>query len=148
MKEGLWFSLRVCLTAMAALSAAAYLLAPGIIAVFRGDDPAVIEVGSRILRAHVAVLPLATVTVIANMLFQSCGRAAKSGMIALSRNGLLLIPMILYLPRAFQLDGVIWAQPAADVLTFAAALLMLLHELARLRALERQAAPVGAGEVH
>ncbi|MDE6841038.1 MAG: MATE family efflux transporter [Oscillospiraceae bacterium] len=147
-KEGLWFSLRVCLTAMAALSAAAYLLAPGIIAVFRGDDPAVIEVGSRILRAHVAVLPLATVTVIANMLFQSCGRAAKSGMIALSRNGLLLIPMILYLPRAFQLDGVIWAQPAADVLTFAAALLMLLHELARLRALERQAAPAGAGEVH
>lgn len=139
-KEGLWFSLRVCLVAMTAMAAASFALAPGIIAVFRGDDPEVIEVGSRILRSHVVVLPLATVTIIANMLFQSCGRAVKSGMIALSRNGLVLIPTILYLPRAFQLDGVIWAQPVADILTFVIALFMLIHELGRLRALERQAA--------
>ena len=42
------------------------------------DDPEVIDVGSRILRAHVVVLPMATVTIIANMLFQSCGSGAFS----------------------------------------------------------------------
>lgn len=146
-KEGLWFSMKVCMTAMVVLSAGAFLLAPNIISVFRADDPEVIEVGSRILRSHAVVLPFVTVTVIANMLFQSCGRALKSGLIALSRNGLVLIPIILYLPRVFQLTGVIWAQPVADLLTFVIALFMLIHELGRLRTLERQTVPGGVGKI-
>ena len=136
-KEGLWFTMRCCLISLTLLSAAAYAAAPQIIAIFRADDPAVIDIGSRILRSHVAVLPFATVTVIANMLFQSCGKVVKSGLIALSRNGLALIPMILLLPRVFGLAGVVWAQPVADFLTFVLGLFMLVSELRELNRMER-----------
>ena len=135
-KEGLWFSLRVCIIALSALSIGAFAFAPEIIAIFRADDPEVINIGSQILRSHVVVLPFATVTIIANMLFQSCGKAFKSGLVALSRNGLALIPMILLLPRIFKLDGVVWAQPVADAITFVIALFMLADELRKLNRLE------------
>lgn len=137
-KEGLWFSMRICISILTVSSVAAYIAAPQIIAIFRADDPEVINIGSQILRSHVAVLPLATVTIIANMLFQSCGKAVKSGLVALSRNGLALIPMIILLPKLIGLSGVIWAQPVADAITFVIALFMLVDELRELNCLEQE----------
>lgn len=137
-KEGFWFTMWVCLAWLTLLSVAAYIVAPQIIAIFRADDPEVMDIGSRILRSHVVILPFATVTVVANMLFQSCGKAIKSGLIALSRNGLALIPMILILPRIWGLTGVVWAQPVADFLTFLLGLVMLIDELHKLNRLEKE----------
>lgn len=142
-KEGLWFSMRVCLTALTILSVAAFVFAPEIISIFRADDLEVIKIGSQILRSHVAVLPLATVTIIANMLFQSCGKAFKSGLVALSRNGLALIPMILLLPKMFGLGGVVWAQPVADAITFVIALFMLVDDLHKLNRMEQETMNAG-----
>ncbi len=83
-------------------------------------------------------MPFACVTMVANSLFQSCGRAVKAGVLALSRNGIILIPMILILPRLLQLTGVILAQPAADAVTFIIAIVMLITELRRINRLEEE----------
>ena len=88
------------------------------------------------MRAHVLVMPLACFTMVSNSLFQSCGRAVKAGILALARNGIMLIPMILILPRLFQLTGVVWAQAAADALSFIVAMFMLIHELRRIHGLQ------------
>ena len=137
-KEGLVFTLKAGIAIVTALCIVAFIFAPQIITLFRADDPEVIDVGSRIMRAHVLVMPLACVTMIANSLFQSCGRAVKAGILALARNGIMLIPMILILPRLFQLTGVVWAQAAADALAFVVAIFMLIHEMKRIRQMQAE----------
>lgn len=137
-KEGFWFTMWVCVGWLTLLSIIGYIAAPQLIAIFRADDPETIEIGSRILRSHVLILPFATVTVVGNMLFQSCGKAVKSGLIALSRNGLALIPAILLMPRIMGLTGVVWAQPVADFATFLLGLILLVDELRKLNRLERE----------
>lgn len=137
-KEGLAFTLKVGIAIVTVLCIGAFIFAPQIIALFRADDPEVIDVGSKIMRAHVAVMPFACVTMVANSLFQSCGRAVKAGVLALSRNGIILIPMILILPRLLQLTGVILSQPAADAVTFIIAIVMLIAELRRINRLEEE----------
>lgn len=131
-KEGLWFTLKAGLTIIVALSAISYILAPEIIALFRAGDAEVIDVGSRIMRAHMVVMPLYTVTVVANMMFLSCGKALKAAIVTLARNGIVFIPLILVLPKLFYLDGVIWAQPIADAITFAISGILLVVELKQL----------------
>ena len=72
--------------------------------------------------------------------------AIKAGILALARNGIMLIPMILILPRLLQLTGVIWAQPAADALSFIVAIFMLIHEMGVIHKLqlEQESLPVTA----
>ena len=50
--------------------------------------------------------------------FLAMGRAKEGSIIGLSRQGLLLIPLLFILRLSFGLDGIIYAQPAADILTF------------------------------
>lgn len=78
------------------------------------------------------VMPLYTVTVVANMMFLSCGKALKAAIVTLARNGIVFIPLILVLPKLFYLDGVIWAQPIADAITFAISGILLVVELKQL----------------
>jgi len=103
---------------------------------FRAEDAEFISIGSTILRAQMAALLPATVTIIGNMLFQACGKAWQSAVVALSRNGIMFIPLILVLPRIFKLYGVIWAQPTADMITFVVVLFMLVGVFRNLHRLE------------
>ena len=49
--------------------------------------------------------------------FQGIGKPARSLLIPLVRQGLLLIPLALLLSRVWGLDGALFAEPIADVLT-------------------------------
>ena len=140
-KEGLWFTIKSGLSIIMLLSTAAFIGAPHIIRLFNAtNDPQVILIGTRILRAHLIVMPCVTVTTISNMLFLSCGKALNSGILALARNGIVFIPMILILPTFLGLDGVIITQPLADLITFVIGLIMLIRELRILN--EQGQAPV------
>lgn len=138
-REGLWFTLKVGLTIIVILSLVCFIFAPEIIALFRADDPAVIEVGSKIMRAHMVVMPLYTVTVVASMMFLSCGKALKATVVTLARNGIVFIPLIMVMPSLFKLNGVIWAQPISDAITFVISALLLAVELKQLSKQEKEA---------
>ena len=124
-KEGFRFTMITGLICMTVVTVFGCIFAPEIMMLFRKDDLEFIQTGSTIFRAQLSVLLPATVTIISNMLFQSCGRAVSSAVLALSRNGVVFIPLILVLPNLFDLNGVIWAQPVADVITFAVAVPMV-----------------------
>lgn len=137
--DGLWFTIRIGLLVIVVLSTVAFILSPQIIGVFNSaNDPEVVRIGTIILRTHLIVMPLLTVTTVSNMLFLSCGKALKASILALARNGIIFIPLILTLPMLFNLNGVIAAQPVADAITFVIALTMLLNELKKLRLLQKQ----------
>ena len=99
-------------------AAIGFIFAPDIMAIFRRDDPLVIAIGSRAFRLQCALLPFQALVVISNMLFQSTGQAKEATLLAISRQGLFFLPLILLLPTLFDsILGVQLAQPIADLLT-------------------------------
>ncbi len=67
-----------------------------------------------------------------NSLIQSYGDFRGSLLLSLSRNGFLLIPLMLLLCMPFAEYGVSWAQPAADVIAFILAILLIRRKPGRI----------------
>ena len=61
---------------------------------------------------------------IINFAFQGMGKGAQSLILAGSRQGLIYFPLRLILNHFVGLDGVIWAQPVADICCIFIALIM------------------------
>ncbi|MEE0954723.1 MAG: MATE family efflux transporter [Eubacterium sp.] len=83
------------------------------------DDPDVIAIGSVALRWQAVSCLAGPFAVSSNMLFQSTGKSFQAGFLALIKNGILFIPLILVLPYFFGIFGVEIAQPVSDMLTSA-----------------------------
>ena len=91
-------------------------LFPGqIIGVFN-DEPELIRNGIYALRITISLIPIVGVQIIGASLFQSIGKAVPSLLLTLSRQVLLLIPLVLILPRIYGLGllGIWMAVPVAD----------------------------------
>lgn len=122
--EAFYFCIKVGIVIMTSFSVFAFICSPQLIKVFR-DVPAVIEIGTKAMRYQAVVFPLATWTVMCNMLLQSVGRALPASVLSMARQGLFFIPAILILPAAgLGLLGVELSQAVADLLSFALALLI------------------------
>ena len=57
-----------------------------------------------------------------NQLYQSLGFSAPATFLASCRQGVFFVPLILALPPFMKFDGVMLAQPGADLMTFLIAL--------------------------
>ena len=88
-----------------------------IVSLFSENDTALIEIGGRALRANGFVFALFGFQMVYMAMFLALGRGREGGILSISRQGLFFIPAILILPSLFGLSGVIYAQPAADLLT-------------------------------
>lgn len=128
-----WFCIKSATAILTVLSAAGFIFAPQLVALFR-DDPAVIEIGARVLRAQCVTFPLCTWIVFSNMMTQNLRLTYSAMLLATARQGLFFIPVVLILPRFLDADGLVIAQSISDVLTFAVALPLQLNVLRRLRA--------------
>ena len=102
-----------------------------LIRLFR-DDPAVTAVALPAFHYQCLAILLQPVIVVANMTFQSVGKAGRATFLACCRQGVFFIPLILILPRTFGLVGVEICQPIADALTFIVSLPFLLAFLKQL----------------
>jgi len=107
---------------MTAAAIVTFVFAPGIMAVFRPDDPDVISIGSLVLRLQSAVLPLMSVTISTNMLHQSLALNKEATFLALTRQGLYFIPLILILPSFLGLFGIQITQCISDTLSMLTAI--------------------------
>ena len=85
-------------------------------------------------RIYLCMLPLATVNKAAFIFMQALGRPVESAGLSFFREVLLAVPLVMLLPRAFGLMGVLYSMPAADVITFLASLYILLRTDRQLRA--------------
>ncbi len=87
-----------------------------IIGVF-SQDVQVIDIGSRTLRAMCLMTPLLGFQQIYAVLFQALGRGKEAMVLSVSRQGLFFMPAIIILPKMFGLDGIIFTQTVADLMT-------------------------------
>ncbi len=100
---------------MVVFAAGGYALA-GPIVTFLRDDPEVVAIGVPALRIECVALVTFSVSVCANMLFQSIGLAGRATFLSALRSGACFIPVLLVLSQLFGLTGIMVAQPVADVL--------------------------------
>ena len=98
-----------------------------LISIFGSEDALYQQFAVLAFRVYLCMLPLATVNKAAFIFMQALGRPAESAGLSFFREVLLAVPLVMLLPKAFGLMGVLYSMPAADILTFFASLFILLR---------------------
>ena len=100
-----------------------YLFPAQLIQTFINDDE-VITYGVQILNAFIIGLPFIGIQMLIMVTFQALGKGLPTLILAISRQGLFFIPIILILNHLFGFSGFIYAQPIANILTFVLAIIL------------------------
>lgn len=87
-----------------------------IIAQFTRDDMEMIRVGQIALRANGISFMVFGFHTTYSFLFLVMGKAKEGCILGACRQGICFVPVILLLPRIFGLNGILYAQPTADIL--------------------------------
>lgn len=113
---------------------AVFQLAPRqITGIFGTGDELYFQFAERYLRIYMMMVCLFCVQPVSVNYFTSIGNVRQGIILSLSRQGFLLIPLLVILPRFFGLDGVLFAGPAADLLACILALSLIMHSFRKLR---------------
>lgn len=135
--DAFWFCVKVAVVMLSVFGVITFVVSGHIIGLFRREDQEVIRIGTLALRLQLLTMPFQAWIVMVNMLTQSIGYGFRASIVAISRQGLFLIPALVLLPLSFGLLGIQMAQPIADMLTFVVATVIvigILKELKQLRA--------------
>jgi Na+-driven multidrug efflux pump len=97
------------------------------------SNPELVSLGSYAIRIVLLMLPLIGFQVVGASYFQAVGQAGKAAFLSMSRQVILLIPLILILPQFFGLGGVWAASPVADLVSAMITGGYLWSEMKRLR---------------
>ncbi|MHC1746555.1 MAG: MATE family efflux transporter [Negativicutes bacterium] len=97
------------------------------------DDPALIVIGSNGLKFFLLMLPVIGLQVIGTAFFQATGRPMHALSLSMSRQVVILIPLLLVLPRFFGVQGVWLAGPISDFGSSLLAVLLVLPALRKLK---------------
>ena len=95
-----------------------FVYAPEIVALFQREDPSVIHIGTFMLCAQCLSFPVMGWTLMQNMMLQTIGRAAEASIMAFSRQGLFLIPLLFILVPLLGIRGIQICTPIADYCNF------------------------------
>ena len=128
-KKAFWFCVRFCSAALLIISIAMAIFAPNIIALFRKDDMDVIAIGAFGLRLQCISLPFAAGIIMVNMMTQTMGRALEASVVALSRQGLFIIPSLFILGPLLGLNGIQLARPVSELASLTIVIPVLIRTL-------------------
>lgn len=103
-----------------------------IISIFNRTDRQLIKIGSNGLRIYLSMLPIIGFQIVSSNYFQAVGKPKHSMFLSLSRQVIILIPLLFILPSIFKLKGVWLAGPAADFLSSLITAAFLLFEIRNL----------------
>lgn len=128
-QEGFWFCVKFCTSVLLVAAVCGWIFSPNLIGIFLKTDPLVIEYGSQALRLQALTFPLVGWITIANMMLQTIGKTVKASLLAMSRQFLFFVPVILTLPGFLGILGVQLSQPIADFCSFLLAVLLFISVL-------------------
>lgn len=131
-KESFWFCVKTSFVFLIAITILGFIFAPQLVALMRNDDMLVIEIGTFALRAQCLTFPFNAWIVMCNMLLQACGQSFSASLVASCRQGICFIPMLYILPAFWELQGIMVAQPVADVFTLLISMIFGLWFLKKL----------------
>lgn len=105
----------------------AVLFPTQIMSLFTKSDMEMVRIGSMALRANGLSFILFGFYTVYSFLFLVMGKAAQGCILGACRQGICFVPVILLLPKVCGLSGVLYAQPAADVLSAIVTAFMAVH---------------------
>lgn len=132
MRKSIRFGMMCNVIIGAAVTAFYIVFRRSVIGVFI-DDEAVIEYGVKMLTALMVPGTLLGIMFIINFAFQGMGKGAQSLIFAGSRQGLVYLPMLLIMNYFVGLEGIIWAQPVADLVSIAIAVIMFTSTMNKIK---------------
>ncbi|MDR0465642.1 MAG: MATE family efflux transporter [Treponema sp.] len=128
-KKAFWFCVRFCCIGLFIVAILMAVFAPNIIALFRKDDLEVIIIGALGLRLQCISLPFIGGIILVNMMTQTMGKALEASIIALSRQGLFLIPSLFILGPVLGLTGIQLARPVSELASLVIVIPVLIRTL-------------------
>jgi len=99
------------------------------------NDPQLLAIGIHGIRIYLFMLPVIGFQIVSSNYFQAIGKAKISMFLSLSRQVIILIPLLLILPRFFDLNGVWISGPSADALASILTAIFLFVEIRHLNKL-------------
>lgn len=130
-KSILRFSLLFALVLSTVLTVVCYLFTDQIVSVFL-TDMAAFDYGVSFARILLYTSFLFGVFYVLINALQACGAAMESLIVSISRQGLIYIPAMFILGALFHETGLIWAQPAADILSLLLAIVLYRRKMRKM----------------
>lgn len=116
------------------------LIPASIVSRFTKEDVDMIRIGAVSLRANGAGIMFFGFNTVYSFLFLALGKGREGFILGACRQGICLIPIILFLPAFWGINGIIFAQPIADVLTTMITVCMIIPFYKYLRKMESSVA--------
>ncbi|MBE6015381.1 MAG: MATE family efflux transporter [Lachnospiraceae bacterium] len=136
----------VAITSAAVVSIIAFLLAQfaprPMLAIFDQGSEAYFEFGERFFRIFLFGMCVLFMQPITSTFFTSIGKPYKGIFMSLTRQILFLLPLIIVFPLIWGLDGLLFAGPIADALSFLCALIMIIFEFRTMKNQELTETPL------
>ena len=114
-----------------------------IVSLFSASDRDLIAFAGRALLIFLFMLPLIPLQVQGAGYFQAVGKPIHSILLSLSRQVFILIPALLIMPRFLGLDGILYAGPVSDFISFGITVPVFIRHLTRLGRQKQQGTGVG-----
>ena len=113
-REAYWFTVKISFAMLVVGGVVAFVFAPQLVNLFLKGHPEVTEIGGLALRFQAFSYPTFSILMMNSMMLQTIGHTRNASIVAVSRQGLFLLPAIFILPHFFGLLGLQLAQPVAD----------------------------------
>ncbi len=120
------------ITVMFTLSWIALEFFPNVVMSIFSSDAELIKSGTPVLRIMILMLPLLGIQTVGSTYFQAVGKALPAMILAMSRQLLFFIPLVLILPLFLGLSGVWAAYPIADFLAIGITSIWVIKEFKHL----------------
>ena len=118
------------------------LFPTAIVSQFTKGDAEMIRIGAASLRANGITIMLFGFYTVYSSLFLALGKGREGFILGACRQGICFIPVILLLPMLWGLNGILYAQPIADVLSAIITVFMALPLHKKLNEMQKQTARI------
>ena len=133
-----WYCVKVAAVVLLCLAGLGFIFAKPITNLVAGASDEALRIAAFTFRAQLVAFPLSAWVVLCNMMLQNIGVTGKATLLALARQGLAFIPLVLLLPGLLQLLGftpllgIELVQAMSDLLAFLIAIPIGLSEIRKL----------------
>lgn len=123
-----WFCVKFAFVFLLIAGVLGIIFAPRLVDTF-GNGPEVGKIAAAALRFQCVALPLNSFIVLSNMLLQTIRKPVRASILAVSRQGLIFIPLVIVLPLILGITGLEMCQMISDIFTFMLAVVIQIPVL-------------------
>ena len=89
------------------------------------------------MRIFLITMPFVGIHIISSNFFSAIGKPIKGTILSLTRQVFFFIPLTLILPVFFGINGLMFAAPVSDTLSFLTVMVFITHEMRQINVKER-----------